>query len=402
MRVLVAPAHIYLTPLRGSEAAWAYNIVSRIAENFNVQVDAICGRSDKVALPPNVKTFEIGFNKGDLISRGLFYYRCFSIAKKLYKNADLIHHMLPFGFKAGFNPLAVFNHLKNKPFVIGPIQSPPEFSDITDYMLWTGRTGLNAEVLYFFENTLKALTSRPLSIMHELTLREAEALIFISARTLKLYEKFYSDILKDKILKIIPPGVETDHFRYSPPPKKDHILLLTVGRLLKKKGIQYLIMAMPLILKEHKNIKLMIVGDGPYKINLIRLVKQLSLQEYVEFRGHVPRYELPNLYSLSDIYIQPSLYGGFSASMEAMSCGRPVIATDMDYVTEYVHDGVNGIVIKRADIETIASSVCRLLNDEDLRLRMGLNARKYAEEVFDWNRIVRKWHEIYEKIIRGN
>jgi len=396
MRILVVPAQVNLNPSYGSEVSWAYNIISRLAKNFNVQIDAVCGKSDEVTLPSNVRIFEVGFNKGDLINRGFFYFRCFSIAKKLYKNADLTHHMFPFGFKAGFNPLAVFGHLKNKLFIIGPIQYPQEYSDITDYMWVSCKNAVKAKIMYGLENAIAKSISRPIRVFHEATLEETEALVFDSKKTLRLYSNLCSDFLRGKMLKVIPPGVEMEKFKYVPLIKKDSFEIMTAGYLLKRKGIQYLIEAMPLVLRELKNVKLRIVGDGPFKQELMRLVKKLSLDDTVSFEGLVPRNELVNYYTNCDVYVQPSLSETFPSTVrEAISTGRPVIATDVGFMGEHVINGMNGFIVPKGDPEALANKIVMLLSDEDLRLEIGIKARKYAEDNFDWDKIVRMWHETY-------
>jgi glycosyltransferase involved in cell wall biosynthesis len=332
MKVLVSPAHVFLNPIYGSELSWAYNVVARLARHFSIQLDVVCGKADNLTLPSCVRVFEVGFDRGGLMSRVLFYYRCYNVAKRLCKDADVVHHMFPFGFRAGLNLLAVFGHLREKPFIIGPIQYPQEYSDVTDYEWVSGRRGLRAKLSYGLEGAIARLISQPIGILHELTLREAEALIFDSRKTLRLYEGLYPDLLKGKVLEIIPPGVETEIFKYAPPVKKDYFEIMTAGYLLKRKGVQYLIEAMPLILREFKDVRLRIVGDGPFKGELVRLVKRLSLDDEVRFEGLVSGDELAKYYASCDVYVQPSLSETFPSTIrEAMSVGRPVVATKVGF-----------------------------------------------------------------------
>jgi glycosyltransferase involved in cell wall biosynthesis len=401
MKVLVSPAHTFLNPTYGSEVSWAYNIVTRLAKHFGVQLDAVCGKADGLTLPSCVRVFEVGFERGDSTNRALFYFRCYGMAKRLCGSADVVHHMFPFGFRVGFNPLAIFGRLKDKPFIIGPIQYPQEYSDVTDYEWVSGRRGLRAKLSYGLESAIAKSISQPIGVLHELTLREAEALVFDSRKTLRLYEGLYSDLLKGKVLEVIPPGVETETFKYAPPVKKDYFEIMTAGYLLKRKGIQYLIDAVPLILKEFKDVKVRIVGDGPLKSELVRLVKRLSLDDKVRFEGLVPRDELAKYYANCDVYVQPSLSETFPSTIrEAVSVGRPVIATKVGFVEEHIIDGVNGFLVPKEDVEEIANKVLLLLSDEDLRLKMGAKAREYAERNFDWNKIATMWYNTYSKLAK--
>jgi len=401
MNVLVSPAHVFLNPTYGSEVSWAYNVIARLARCFGVQLDVVCGKADGLTLPSCVRVFEIGFDRGDLTNRALFYFRCYDVAKRLCENADVVHHMFPFGFRTGLNLLAVFGHLREKPFIVGPIQYPQEYSDVTDYEWVSKRRGLRARLSYGLESAIAKSISQPIGVLHELTLREAEALVFDSRKTLRLYEDLYSDLLKGKVLEVIPPGVETEIFKYAPPVKKDYFEIMTAGYLLRRKGVQYLIEAMPLILKEFKDVRLRIVGDGPFKGELVRLVRKLSLDDEVRFEGLVPRDELAKYYANCDVYVQPSLSETFPSTIrEAMSVGRPVVATKVGFVEEHIIDGVNGFLVPRKDVEEIANKVLLLLSDEDLRLRMATKAREYAKKNFDWNKIATMWYSTYSKLAR--
>jgi glycosyltransferase involved in cell wall biosynthesis len=399
LRVLVAPAHIYLNTSYGSEVSWAYNIIWRLAKDYDVQVDAICSKSDGLALPSKVKVFEVGFDRGDFINRGLFYLECARASKKLRENVDIVHHMFPFGFKGGFNLLAVLGYLKKKPFVIGPIQYPQEFEDITDFMWVSKRKGASAQAIYSLENVIVRLFSKPLNTLRKATLNEAEALVFDSRKTLELLKNLYPDTVKSKVLEIIPAGVETETFKYSPPIKKEYFEVLSAGVLLKRKGIQYLIDAMPPVLRDIKNVRLRVVGDGPYKSELMQMVKNRSLGNAVFFEGSVPRSKMVSYYRNCDIYVQPSLSETFPSTIrEAMAVGRPVIATNTGFTTEHVIERNNGFIVSPGDAKTLASKILTLLGNESLRLKMGREGRKYAEANFSWGKLVEKWHNVYEKI----
>jgi len=399
MKVLASPAHIFLNPAYGSEVSWAYNIMIRLAEDHGVKIYAMCGEATDLHLPQKIMLFKVGFSKGDLINRGLFILRNYNLARRLVRGVDLVHHMFPFGFRTGFNPLAVFGHLREKPFIIGPIQYPQEYLDISDYEWVSSKRGLKARLSYSLENTIVKLISRPINILHEVTLKEAEALVFDSKKTLRLYDSLYPDLLRGKILEVMPPGVETETFKYVSPVKKNYFEIMTAGYLLRRKGIQYLIEAMPLILKELKNVKLRIVGDGPFKHDLMRLVKRLSLDNKVFFEGLIPRSALVSYYANCDIYVQPSLSETFPSTIrEAMSVGRPVIATKVGFVEEHIINGVNGFLVPKGDVKEIANKVLLLLSNESLRLKMGTKAREYAERNFNWDEIVSMWYSVYSKL----
>lgn len=400
MRVLVVPAHLNLSPSLGSEEAWTYDLLSRLVMNFNVKIDAICGKAENFPWLSNLRIFSTGFSKGDLLDQSLFRLRYYSIAKKLCKHADLVHHIFPFGFKVGFNPLAISGHLRSKPFVIGPIHYPQKFSDITDYAWLTGRKGPKASLLYQMEMTILRAISSFLESLHKITLEEAEILVFESVKALELYKNTYPDILKGKRLKVILRAVEIVPFSYTPLVKKNCLKILTVGYLLKRKGIQFLIKAMPNIIREIKNVKLEIVGDGPLKKELMKLAKNMFLEEYITFRGYIPRSELQKIYADCDVYVQPSLSEAFpSAVREAMAIGRPVVVTRVGYAEEVIKNGKNGYLVPPGNSEALSQAIIRLLTNEKLRIEMGMKAKRYVENKLSWDSAIKQWYEVYKEAV---
>lgn len=400
MRILAYPAHLRLYPEYGSEYSWVWEILRGLARR-SIEVIAIVGRASRsLEIPRRLRIIDLGLRHSEpLIERFMFEVRGLDIAREAIRSADVVHHMMPFGFRAGLNLLAIFRYIKNKTFVIGPIQYPQEYSDLTDFEWISVKEGLRARIFHDLEKAITRLISRPISFLHETTLEEAEALVFDSRKTLNLYKEHYQDLLKDKILEVIPPGVETEIFKYVPPIKKNYFEIMTAGYLVRRKGIQYLIKAMPIILREVREVKLRIVGDGPFKIELMKLVKRLSLDNNIRFEGLLPRNELAKHYANCDVYVQPSLSETFPSTIrEAMSVGRPVVATRVGFLEEHIIDGVNGFLVSRKNVEEIAKKVLIILGDEDLRLKMSIKAREYAESNFNWDKIVLAWYNMYHRL----
>ena len=398
LKILIAPAHLVIDPSLGSESAIVYYIITKIAERYPVEINAIVGKAHS-NLPVKIRIYENGVSHWDLQGKILFHARTYKIARRLLREVDIVHAMLPFGLRSGFNLLAVFGNLRNKPFVIGPIQYPQP-AEITDYEYVSGRRGLQARLLYGVEHFLKNMGRISIDTLHKITLSEAEALVFDSKKTLDLFEKFYPDYVKNKIIDTIPVGVDLEFYKYTPPIKKQHVEILTVANIVKRKGIQYLIRSMPLIIKETNNVKFRVVGKGPYLEELVKLTRKLGLNKYVEFTGRVPWEELPRIYANCDIYVHPSIAEGFPTVIrEAMSVGRPVIAFDVGVISDHVINGVNGYVVRAGDIRGLIEKIIELLLDEEKRLKMSIEARKHAEENFDWNRIADRYYNVYCRVI---
>ena len=217
-----------------------------------------------------------------------------------------------------------------------------------------------------------------------------------------------SNDLGDAVTKINPNlrynviynGIDTDLFylkkRVAQPTKK--IRLLCVSRLLKLKGIQYVIEAVHRL--DDKNVTLTIVGTGKYEEALKKKMRLMDLQGSVTFLGFVDYDKLPDIYNASDIFVLPSFGDSFGqVYVEAMSCGLPVIAANTGGVTELIRDRVNGFLVAPNNVEDIVFYLRKLIADPQLRLQIGDNNASEARERFSWSTCARMYRDIYEKVL---
>ncbi len=183
--------------------------------------------------------------------------------------------------------------------------------------------------------------------------------------------------------------------------KTKEIVLGTVGTLNYQKGIQYLIQAMPEIIREYPKAKLVIIGEGYYKSSLKRLVKKLKLENFITFKGFVKEVEeeLTNF----DIYVQPSLSESFGlAIVQAMSLGLPVVATNTGGIPEVVTEGKSGILVELGKPEALADGILTLLRDHEKARNMGKLAAEDAKIKFNLNDMVKEVEKVYEKIAQNS
>ena len=214
---------------------------------------------------------------------------------------------------------------------------------------------------------------------------------------------------KNKI-EIIPMGVDISRFN---PQKASNLrntygaeyLILSVGRLVDKKGIKYLIMAMKDVIKEFPNAKLIIGGSGPEKDNLKKLSESLNLKENMFFVGYLKNSDLPKYYASSDIFVLPSIKtkGGDTEGLgvvllEAMACGTPVIGSDIGGITDIIKDGENGFLTKPESPNDIANEVIKLLADVSLRKRFLYNGLKNVQERFSWEIVTELFIKVFEGV----
>lgn len=209
-----------------------------------------------------------------------------------------------------------------------------------------------------------------------------------------------SQISYGKKIKVIYNGIEPTKNRAKIFSNDHEIILGTVGTLIPLKGMQYLIDAMPLILTEFPEAKLVIIGDGPYKKNLEKQVKRMKLKKDVEFHGF--KAEIEKELVKMDLYIQPSISESFGlAIVQAMSVGLPIIATKTGGIPELVTEGKSGYLVEAANAKELANAIIYLLRDKKQARRMGEMARREATVRFNLKDMIRELETTYEEVAKN-
>ncbi len=202
-------------------------------------------------------------------------------------------------------------------------------------------------------------------------------------------------------IDVIPDGLDLASFaslQRKVNPKT--VRCLAIGRLIPRKGFQFLIRALPQILdKVSHNFEIEIIGDGPYREELIGLAENLGVTFYVHFTGTVPYSELPQKYREADIFILPSLAEGMPlVVLEAMGTGLPIIASRVQGIDELVAEDVNGALFDAGDVDGLADCLVQLINAGEKRIEMG---KASTEKVipYDWKNIADTYLTLYEDVL---
>jgi len=206
----------------------------------------------------------------------------------------------------------------------------------------------------------------------------------------------------------IPLGIDTERFRDTSEVlaraaeirkiSQARPLILFVGRLRYYKGLSFLIQAMPLI-----EAALVIVGTGPEKENIMNLAKRFGVSDKIHLMGEVSDDDLPAYYYAADVFCLPShlrseAYG--LVQLEAMACGLPVVSCRIRTGVPFVNrDGETGIIAPPASPEKLAEAINTLLKDEELRLRLGRQAKKRVIEEFGLPLMISRIKNVYDKIL---
>jgi phosphatidylinositol alpha-1,6-mannosyltransferase len=203
-------------------------------------------------------------------------------------------------------------------------------------------------------------------------------------------------------LEYLPPGVRVDTFRPDPVARRamraryglgDVPLLLSVGRLVARKGQDNLIRALPSILRRVPQAVVLIVGDGPDGPRLRGLVSALGVDRQVHFAGSVPWVDLPAHYAAADVFAMPCRTRGSGLDveglgivfLEASASGLPVIAGRSGGAPETVQQGRTGVVVDGRDVAQVARATTDLLTDRDRASTWGANGRAWVSQPWNWD-----------------
>ena len=232
--------------------------------------------------------------------------------------------------------------------------------------------------------------------------KEADAILANSDRTANLIAEIYGENLETKI-KIVYNGVSLeDVYQESSPIKRKYDskkIILSVGNLVKLKGINYLIQALPKIIEKVPNLVCLIIGKGEEKENLKRLVEKFNLENYVEFLGPKPHKEVFEYMSMADVFVLPSINEAFGVVyIEAMAHKVPVIGCLGQGIEDIVENEKSGILVRPKNVEDLENALVKLLTDEDFAHTVGQAGRKIVEEKFTWGNSVRELMEVYSSL----
>ncbi len=188
-------------------------------------------------------------------------------------------------------------------------------------------------------------------------------------------------------------------------PSSDKLRILFVGRLEGRKGITYLIDAIPQIVAQYPNVEFVIIGDdtttgeGMTSVlaSLKKSLESSNCTKYVRFIDRISLDALPSYYRSTDISVVPSVYDNSPYTcLEAMACGKPVIGTDAGGTKEYIEDGLSGLIIPACDTDALAKACISLLTNSQERGKLSVGARERAVKYFDRTEIARQTVICYE------
>jgi phosphatidylinositol alpha-1,6-mannosyltransferase len=211
----------------------------------------------------------------------------------------------------------------------------------------------------------------------------------------------------------IAPGIDTDHFSPQDATQlrrelglTERKVIVSVGRLVHRKGQDVLIDAMPAIIKEVPEAHILMIGEGPYRSYLENRVKTLGLQEHVTFIGRIQYVDLPKHICVGDLFVMPSrsrlagleVEGLGIVYLEASACGLPVIAGNSGGAPDAVLQGETGLVVDGTSTAEVATAVIELLQDADRSKAMGIRGRQWIIQDWRWE----IWSARFAELLKVN
>jgi glycosyltransferase involved in cell wall biosynthesis len=268
----------------------------------------------------------------------------------------------------------------------------------------------------FYTTIAHLFTRRGILIAHKhnsVNIRKHNVFIFLEMLSIIFNQKVIAisqsvkqslikyEFVPEKKIDVIHNGIECQNFydniNKSKILNEKKIILGTVCRLERQKGLKYLLLAMKIILIKFPEVKLEIIGEGTLLNELQELSKKLGISNSVIFFGKFT--DVKPFYNRMDAFVLPSLYEGFGiVILEAMASGVPVIASDVDGIKEVIQDEINGMLVLPKNPEAIAIAVTRLIQNNQLYSHLVEEGLKRAR-VFDIHEHLMKLDNLYSSLL---
>ncbi len=215
--------------------------------------------------------------------------------------------------------------------------------------------------------------------------------------------------------ELVPYGADAKAFHVQPEDaarvraqlnlERDQVMILAVGRLVYKKGFEYLVRAMPQILQDAPHARLVLVGYGDLREELETQARARGLNGHVTFAGRVPREQIAAYFAAADIISVPSVRddagnvdGLPNVVLEGMAAGKPIVASNIAGFPDVLENDASGILVEEKNSAALARAIVRLARDETLRERLGTRARAQVHENLNWENVARKFISVYERV----
>jgi len=298
-----------------------------------------------------------------------------SLIKK--EKIDIIHSNSPYFPIAG----AILSFLKSTPHILTMHEVVSTHEQY--FQQWSKQKGNTMWDKFFGPFLEKIIVKLHSSVIHTVSEATKDDLLKIGAK-----KPIY-------VIHNALPFIETKNVPIEP------LQILYLGRLVFYKNIEVVIKSIKILRETFPKIKFLVVGDGPYKENLVKLVSQLNLQENVVFKGYVSEDEKNLLLSSSQALVFPSLCEGFGmVILEAFAQKKPAIVSQVRPMSDIVENKKNGLVVPPNNENEWAKAIESILTDPDSTKQMGIFGRQQLDEKYNLEIMLKKILKMYNEVVR--
>ena len=392
MNVLYVTQYFSLTPIHAS-AITTYEIVRRLVERgHNVTVVSPCSAGTVLLFKKSAKNPYVTYTFPFPRFRARWYNGFGTFLSHTVAYIPLIINAL------------VVNQCHGNFDIVVSMHHPSHMASFSAYLLSrVFKLPLiikTHDVYSFTSSVLKSMYLHFLNSLHRVMLKRAERVLVVS-NYLKFKAIETHRLEKHKVL-VFPNGVDVRRFRLGIDSDSlrsslgvvNKKVILFIGGITEDRGLDLLVKALPKMLVKNPNVIVLFVGEGPQKAYLKKLAQDVGVERFVKFVPPVSHKDIPRYISLAEITVGPLVarsdtFGSVPRKvLEYMACAKPVVSCRGGVAQDLIIDGYNGFLIQPGDVEELASIISEVFNDPSLSKEIGLNARKYVEDLYDWDRIM--------------
>jgi glycosyltransferase involved in cell wall biosynthesis len=364
-------------PTIGGVGAYVYNLSKQLTARGN-QVTVITPFRSKLEKKEesveNIKIIRVPYPPVYPFHASLLGYFTNRTFKEIEHKFDLVHVHTPI-------PIPIKTSLPIVTTVHTPMKIDGRYHEIDDLHSLAVKT----QALYLYPH----LESELFKSSH-----------IISAVSKKVANELQEYGLDPNQIKVFGNGVDEKTFSPSSKKKTKEQYILFTGVLRARKGIFDFINSAQYISKAFPEVKFLVCGTGRLLNKALALTEKKGLTDKISFLGYVPKSRLIEIFQNATVQVLPSHYEGLpTVLLEAMSCGVPMVATDIGGTNEVIESGINGILVPPRSPESISTAVTGLLNNASLRGKIGLAARNTILKKYTWTTVSERIIDCYNQVI---
>jgi glycosyltransferase involved in cell wall biosynthesis len=209
--------------------------------------------------------------------------------------------------------------------------------------------------------------------------------------------------IRDSKIRVIDNGIDLPSFIQARATLAEKInngrslIVGTVGRLVRQKGLEYFLRAAREILQEFHDVIFVVIGAGPDREKLEHMAGELAIKQNVRFTGHCT--DMPGAYASMDVFVLPSLDEGMPmAILEALASRKPVVATSVGAVPRLIIQEKTGLLVAPRDVQALKLAILRFLNDSSLRSRLGIAGEALVRGRHSHDLMAENYLQLYEQM----